>query len=91
MQVRTTAITSSTLPHNPPHRPPPLSPTAQPKPSPGGPVLGFWPKTRNPGLRSPTHNPATAVTSSTPPHHLPPSPTTAVSNGAPQTEPVLGF
>jgi len=38
---------------------------------PSGLVLGFWPKTCNPGLRSPTCDPTTTITSPTPSHHPP--------------------
>src|SRR6267154_1401106 len=48
-------------------------------------ISSFWPKTCNPSLHSRKRDPTTAVTLSTPPHRLPPSPTTAVSNGVPQT------
>ncbi|KIM92177.1 hypothetical protein PILCRDRAFT_279 [Piloderma croceum F 1598] len=57
---------------------------ARTKPSLSGPVSGFWPKTRNPGLHSPTRDPTTDVTSSSPPHHLSPSPP-PVSDFWPQT------
>ncbi|KIM71255.1 hypothetical protein PILCRDRAFT_17231 [Piloderma croceum F 1598] len=75
-----------------PHRSTLLFPTARPKPSPSGPVSSFWPQTCNPGLRSTTCDPTTAVTSSTPPHHLSASSPAAVSHGAPETElQQLGF
>jgi hypothetical protein len=70
-----------------PNLPPLPFPTPRPKLSPSGLVSSFWPKTRNPGLSSPTRDPTTAIILSSPPHHLPPSPTTTISNSAPQTEP----
>jgi hypothetical protein len=80
----------------PPYHPSPSLPTAVPY---GTPVtehqrLGFGFKAKNlpARLHDQTRHHHTAIPSYTPPYHLPPSPPTAVSDGAPVTEPqMLGF
>jgi hypothetical protein len=74
-------------PSTPLHRPPWPFPTARPKPSPSGLVSDLEPQTPCPRSCHRMHHPAATSTSCTPPQHFPPSPSTAVFHGAPETEP----
>lgn len=49
--------------------------------------FGFLTPTPSPASRLRTRSPTTTTTSFPPPHHLPPSPSTAVWHGAPEIEP----
>ena len=52
-----------------------------------GSVSGFWPQTHFPISRCLTHHPVMTTTSHARPHYLPPSPSTAISNGTSEIEP----
>src|SRR5258705_11972572 len=54
--------------------------------------FGFLTQTPPPPRNLRTHHPTTITALYEPPHHLPPSPLTSISNGVPKTEPhKLGF